>query len=152
MTEQTTLYRFYDERRQPLYIGITNDTTRRFNTHKRSFWWHEVAHVEEETFDAREEAEVAERTAITEEAPRYNHVYNGGRGLSEPTTRRRPTQRNWYSISEAAEYLGICSRTVRRRISDGTLAAYRQGPRLIRIAAEDVESMFRQIPTVRSIR
>ncbi|WP_314431870.1 helix-turn-helix domain-containing protein [Microbacterium lacticum] len=39
----------------------------------------------------------------------------------------------YVSIEQAAEALGVSARTVRRRISDGTLEARRVGPRLIRV-------------------
>lgn len=49
------------------------------------------------------------------------------------------TTRNVYnlpkrlSIKQAAEYHGVCDRTIRRAIADGRLQAYRVGKRTIRI-------------------
>lgn len=37
------------------------------------------------------------------------------------------------SIKQAAEYHGVCERTIRRAIADGRLRAYRVGRRTIRI-------------------
>ena len=37
------------------------------------------------------------------------------------------------SIKQAAEYHGVCDRTIRRAIADGRLKAYRVGKRTIRI-------------------
>lgn len=39
----------------------------------------------------------------------------------------------YISIPEAAEALGVSAKTVRRRITDGTIEARRIGPRTIRI-------------------
>jgi excisionase family DNA binding protein len=42
------------------------------------------------------------------------------------------------TIMEAAIYLGVSQKTIRRRISDGTLPAYRVAGGSIRILAKDV--------------
>ncbi|WP_173842274.1 excisionase family DNA-binding protein [Mycobacterium terramassiliense] len=42
------------------------------------------------------------------------------------------------TIQRAAEYLDVTDKTIRRRIADGTLKAYRVGPRLIRIDRESL--------------
>lgn len=49
------------------------------------------------------------------------------------------------SIAETAEYLGVCTKTVRRYIADGRLRAVRIGPRLIRVDGESVEALMRPI-------
>jgi excisionase family DNA binding protein len=49
--------------------------------------------------------------------------------------------------AEVAELYGISERTVRRRIAEGELPAYRLGPRHIRIRREDVEALLVRIPT-----
>ncbi len=51
------------------------------------------------------------------------------------------------TIAQAAERAGVSTDTIRRRISDGTLSAYRLGPRLIRIEAASLDAMLRPIPT-----
>ena len=50
------------------------------------------------------------------------------------------------SVSEAADTYSCSTRTIRRRIADGTLRAYRVGPKLIRIDPGDLDRMARQIP------
>lgn len=45
------------------------------------------------------------------------------------------------TITEAARYLGVSHKTIRRRISDGTLPAFRVGGGPIRVAAKDVEAL-----------
>lgn len=51
------------------------------------------------------------------------------------------------SLKEAAEWHGVSERTLRRRIAEGRLPAYRVGPRTIRVRAEDVEALAKPIPT-----
>ena len=41
--------------------------------------------------------------------------------------------RRLVSINQAAEYANVNPRTIRRRISDGSLTGYRLGKRLIRV-------------------
>lgn len=50
------------------------------------------------------------------------------------------------SIQDAADLLGVSTDTVRRRIADGSLAAYRIGPRLLRVDRSQVEALARPIP------
>ena len=52
----------------------------------------------------------------------------------------------YLSIKRAAERYGVCERTLRRRISEGLLPAYRFGPRAIRIKASDLENLGKPIP------
>lgn len=51
------------------------------------------------------------------------------------------------SIAQAAEREGVHPDTIRRRIADGTLPAYRVGPKLIRIRVADLDACLRRIPT-----
>ncbi len=51
------------------------------------------------------------------------------------------------TLKEAAEWYGVCERTLRRRIAEGRLPAYRVGPRAIRVRRADVEALARPIPT-----
>jgi excisionase family DNA binding protein len=45
------------------------------------------------------------------------------------------------TIQRAAIHEGVSEKTIRRRIADGTLKAYRSGPRLIRIDRESLLKM-----------
>jgi excisionase family DNA binding protein len=45
---------------------------------------------------------------------------------------------------EAAAHLGISTRTVRRRIADGTIPAYRLGPRLLRIDLDELAAATKE--------
>ena len=55
--------------------------------------------------------------------------------------------RKLVTIAAAADYLGVCQRTVRRRIADGTIRGYRFGPRSLRVDLNEVEAALRPIPT-----
>ncbi len=55
----------------------------------------------------------------------------------------------YLSLEQAAEITDQSIRTLRRRISDGSLPAYRLGPRIIRIKLDDLQALARRIPTAR---
>jgi excisionase family DNA binding protein len=61
---------------------------------------------------------------------------------------RKTRTGEWVTIADAAEYLGTCTRTVRRRIADGSLPARRLGAQAIRVNIADVDALLRPIPTV----
>lgn len=76
---RTSLYRLYDSNGQLLYIGISNNPEKRFNTHrwhKGKPWRHEIASFTAKWFDTREEAEVAEIKAIRSELPLHNRMHH----------------------------------------------------------------------------
>jgi excisionase family DNA binding protein len=50
------------------------------------------------------------------------------------------SDRVWPTIAQAAEQYQASTQTIRRRIADGTLAARRFGPRLIRIEPESLRA------------
>jgi len=60
------------------------------------------------------------------------------------TDRTRPS---YVTLAEAAGLMSVSVRTLRRRISDGTIPAYRCGRRVIRVRVEDLELAFRRIPS-----
>ncbi|MDV6291495.1 helix-turn-helix transcriptional regulator [Rhodococcus aetherivorans] len=57
------------------------------------------------------------------------------------------SQRRLVSVPQAAEYAGVCSKTIRRRISDGTISGYRFGPRLIRVDLDEIDAVLRPLAT-----
>lgn len=61
-------------------------------------------------------------------------------------TEPRPSAR-LASLSEAAEHVGCSTRTLRRRVADGSLTGYRFGPRLLRIDLDELDAMLRPIPS-----
>ncbi|MFE7947388.1 GIY-YIG nuclease family protein [Streptomyces sp. NPDC057426] len=69
----TTLYRMYDQADRLLYIGITCNTSQRWDSHRAlSPWWPLVARKELTVYPDRRAALVAETAAIGAEAPSYN--------------------------------------------------------------------------------
>ncbi|MEW5808562.1 MAG: excisionase family DNA-binding protein [Actinomycetota bacterium] len=48
-------------------------------------------------------------------------------------------------LQTAATYLGISRSSVRRRIAEGALRAYRVGPRSIRVYVEDLDAIMAPI-------
>jgi len=48
-------------------------------------------------------------------------------------------------ITTAADVVGVHSRTIRRRIADGTIHGYRVGPKLIRVDLNEVETKLARI-------
>lgn len=57
-----------------------------------------------------------------------------------------------WTIADAADYLGTSPSTIRRLIARGDLAAYRYGPRLIRIDPEDVQRLRQPVTPLGSLR
>ena len=49
----------------------------------------------------------------------------------------------YVSIGDAAEVMSVSTKTIRRRINDGAIPAYRFGRRNIRIRLEDLEAVNR---------
>ena len=55
----------------------------------------------------------------------------------------------YVSIGEAAEAMSVSTKTIRRRINDGAIQAYRFGRRNLRIRVEDLEAVTHRVPAVR---
>ncbi|BDB43322.1 MULTISPECIES: helix-turn-helix domain-containing protein [Mycobacterium] len=49
------------------------------------------------------------------------------------------------ALNDAAEYLGVNPRTIRRYIADGRLTGYRVGPRLIKVDADELDALLQPI-------
>lgn len=150
------LYRLWGASRTLLYIGISTDVDHRVKQHREKFWGHRIRNVEKEVVGSSlSDALSRERLAIRSESPRFNQNHNAN---AAPIDRSReyelrqrkvpPRDPKLASLQEASSYLGVCQRTVRRRISDGSLPGYRVGTRVIRVAWADLEALPRQIPTV----
>jgi len=56
-------------------------------------------------------------------------------------------KQQYFSLVEAAEYLGVGTLTIRRMISRGQLKGGRIGTKMIRVKREDLDAMVREIPT-----
>jgi len=62
-----------------------------------------------------------------------------------PKSRQRDTRPDLFtSLQLGAETYGVSVDTLRRRVRDGSLPAYRNG-RLIRIKVADLEALFRPV-------
>lgn len=62
-----------------------------------------------------------------------------------------PAPRCFESPAEAAARHGVSTKTIRRRIADGTLTGYRSGPHLVRLDPAEVDAaLLRPIPTARA--
>lgn len=48
----------------------------------------------------------------------------------------------YLSPEDAAARVGVSTQTIRRRIKDGSLPAYRLGPRLLRIDTDDLDALY----------
>ena len=55
-------------------------------------------------------------------------------------------RRRLASLAEAAEYAGCSKDTIRRRVADGTIRAYKFGPRLLKVDLNEIDGAMRVIP------
>lgn len=69
----------------------------------------------------------------------------GHAGLAHAAVHSNFSTGGYVSLTEAAAYTDLSTKTLRRRIADGTLPAFRAG-RLIKIRRDDLDVLFRQIP------
>ena len=60
-----------------------------------------------------------------------------------------PDRAQYETIMDAARRLGVNPRTIRRRVAEGKLTAFRLGPRLIRLDPCEVDNLLQPIPTAR---
>ena len=65
-------------------------------------------------------------------------------------TMNQKHRREFESLAEAAERTGLSTKTIRRRIASGVLAAYRSGPRVLRVDPDDVDQVMVRLPTLSS--
>lgn len=54
------------------------------------------------------------------------------------------------TLEQAARWLGVSVRTVRRYVAAGALTGYRLGPHLLRVDAAEVVGLPRAIPNART--
>ncbi len=59
-------------------------------------------------------------------------------------------ERRWATIDEAAAYLGVATKTIRRMITDGQVTGYRLGARLIRVDLDELDTQLRPMQSIRS--
>lgn len=75
------------------------------------------------------------------EAPARSHPQEED-GLAAPPV--------WLTRDEAAAYVGCEKRTLDRYIADGTLVAYKLGPRAIRIKRSDLDAIMQPVGSART--
>ena len=63
------------------------------------------------------------------------------------STKAASHRRHPISLADAAEYLGVSTKTIRRYIASGRLTGYRTGPRLLRVDMTELDALLRPIPT-----
>lgn len=56
-----------------------------------------------------------------------------------PSTAPTPTRR-YASPQQAADYLGVTTRTIRQMIADGRLTGYRASTRLVRVDLNEIDA------------
>lgn len=56
-------------------------------------------------------------------------------------------RRTFESLAQAAERTNLSTRTLRRRIADGSLPAYRVGPRVLRVDPDDIDQLLVRLLT-----
>ena len=142
MNGTTTLYRIFGAGHTLLYVGITDNYDQRMSSHAEKWWWREVRAIETEDFQSRAEAKAAESAAIRSEAPKHNRSENGAQPPRAPIPRANTTgKRRLVSLQDAASYFGVSTKTIRRYIARGDVAACRlPGSKLLRIDLADLDS------------
>jgi excisionase family DNA binding protein len=77
------------------------------------------------------------------------HRIPAGSGTGHPMRTRDPQdpQDQLQSLTSAAAYAGVSTRTLRRWIAAGTLPGYKIGPKLTKVYRGDLEKLVRRIPT-----
>jgi excisionase family DNA binding protein len=64
--------------------------------------------------------------------------------------RHKAQSRRWAAQAEAADYLDITPKTLRRMVATGQVTGYRMGPRLIRFDLDELDALMRPIPTTKA--
>jgi len=91
----TTLYKYYDQQGELIYIGIATRPGKRMGQHNDKPWFELVARSEFETYPSRDLAASAERDLVRRERPRFNIQHNrDNQGLRQADLYRSSTMRN----------------------------------------------------------
>ena len=57
-------------------------------------------------------------------------------------TSNQTNKRRWASLSEAAAYVGVNQRTIRRMITSGKITGYQASKALIRVDLDEIDAVF----------
>lgn len=129
------LYRCYSVNGDLLYIGISASAIARLAQHaEASHWFNEIARVDIEPFNTREEAEAAELEAIGTEDPLFNIRHKRGNSLP-PIGPLDLGQR--YKIEEAAAFLRISPSRLLEKRRLGEIATVKDG-RLVFVLGTEI--------------
>ena len=84
---RTYLYRFFDDKDQLLYIGISKTVLARMAQHfQTKDWIPDTGYLKWSSFDERWQAEIAERRAIVVEKPIWNVMFNEENNVEDERT------------------------------------------------------------------
>jgi len=79
---RTYLYRFFDDKDQLLYIGISKTVLARMAQHfQTKDWIPDTGYLKWSSYDERWQAEIAERRAIVAEKPIWNVMFNADQNV-----------------------------------------------------------------------
>jgi len=101
---KTVLYRYYNDNKELLYVGITGDQSKRFSAHNRSSEWMQLATTAKlEHYATRGDAKAAETKAIKEENPIYNIAESLNSFMNKSTLRLSPQMHLLQMINDYEE-------------------------------------------------
>lgn len=124
------VYRHFDAAGALLYVGVSLSAIQRLAQHAdNSHWFAQIARVEIQNFNSREEALAAERRAIADESPKHNikrpkeakqqpqAIEASAKDIVRQVVRFKPL----YTPHEAADTLRINVRSVNQMLDGGKL-------------------------------
>ncbi|MBS7790250.1 hypothetical protein KTR66_09600 [Roseococcus sp. SDR] len=130
---KTDLYRHYDANGRLLYVGVSLSAVVRLAQHRDlSQWATQIARVDVQKFDTRDQALAAERAAIKSEKPLHNIMHQEaadelpetrGDDAKQEIIRRIVEFAPLYTLSQVARVLSISEQAVRTLILAGDLGA-----------------------------
>lgn len=82
------LYKVFDKDKQLLYVGFTNNISRRFSQHKEKEWFKLMTNFESISFSTEIECKEAEENCIKEQKPIYNLQHTEAK-VKDKTFRQR---------------------------------------------------------------
>jgi len=139
--ERTYVYRLWDNDKNLLYVGVSNNWANRINQHKQQKQWSgQISSVTVEEFASRYEALAAESKAIQTENPIYN-LAGRTTATGDPSLVIDKSSRldESYSVHQASVMIGVSDRRVRQLVAKGRLVVAHLSP--MRLDAKSVHDM-----------
>ena len=118
----TTVYKFYGEDDELLYIGITGTGLRRIGQHRRNAeFWSKSTRIELEHFDTRTDALDRERELIRSLKPPFNTIHNpdSARWVADEIEFEIPE--TYVSLNEIADLYRVPVASVEKDYASGRL-------------------------------